>query len=247
MRTIRAALREIAERAGLGLASHPTTTKSRLTERFTYPSVNGTTKRLKVEINLDDVPAAVFLDRRHLAVDTDWWTGTTDVLTFQPAELVATKFRALAQRSKGRDLNDLDIAHRTLGIDDDQLGQIAAHYLHHARVHPNQFRARLAAHLADHDFIADVAVYLTDPAIAGDPQALVQRWICWSDQHLDLPFARLAHDHAPSNRKAQAIADLEHRLASNDEQCPIHELDGATWRRCPHHLNDQRSPDHGEA
>lgn len=245
MRTIRAAIREIAERTGLDLASHPTTTRGRLTERFTYPSVGGTTRRVKVEINLDDVPAAAPLDRRNLAADTDWWSGATDVLTFQPAELIATKFRALAQRSKGRDLNDLDIAHRTLGIDDEQLGQIAAHYLHHADIHPNQFRARLAAHVADPDFVADVAVYLTDPTTAGDPQTLVHRWISWTDRHLDLPYARLTHEHAPSNRKARAITDIEDRLASGNQQCPIHVLDGGSWRRCPHHLSNQQCPDHG--
>lgn len=245
MRTIRTALREIAENVGLGLASHPTTTRSRLTERFTYTSVSDNPRRLKVEINLDDVPPAAPLDRREVAVDTDWWSGATYVLTFQPAELIATKFRALAQRSKGRDLNDLDVAHRTLDIDDDQLGQIAAHYLHHAGVHPSQFRARLAAHLADPDFVGDVAVYLTDPTTAGDPHTLVRRWIRWTDHHLDLPFAQLAHDRSPSKRKARTIADLEHRLAAGDEQCPIHEPDGTAWRRCPHDLDGQVCPDHG--
>lgn len=245
MRTIRAAIRDIAERVGLGIAANPTTTRSRLTERFTYRSIGGATRRIKVEINLDDVPAATSLDRRNLAAATDWWSGATDVLTFQPAELIATKFRALAQRSKGRDLNDLDVAHRTLGIDDEQLGQIAAHYLHHAGIHPNQFRARLAAHLADPDFVADVAVYLTDPATAGNPDVLVYRWISWTDRHLDLPYTRLADDHAPSKRKARAISDIEARLASGNDRCPIHLLDAGSWRRCPHHLSNQRCPDHG--
>ncbi len=107
--------------------------------------------------------------------------------TFTPVELIATKFRALAQRSKGRDLNDLDVAHRELGLDDERLGRAAAHYLFHAGVHPSQFHARLAAHLADPDFVSDVAVYLVDPAAAGDPPTLVHRWVLWTDRHLDLP------------------------------------------------------------
>lgn len=245
MRTMRSAIRSIAEHTGLGLAPHPTTTRNRLNERFTYTSIDGLPRRLKVEINLDDVPHAAPLERRPLAVDTDWWTGASDVLTFTPAELIATKFHALAQRSKGRDLNDLDVAHRTLGIDDDQLGQIAAHYLHHAEVKPSQFRARLAAHLADDDFVADVAVYLLDPANAGDPTMLVHRWIRWSDRHLDLPFVRLAYDQSPSKRKARAITDIEDRLAAGEQQCPIHELDLGTWRRCPHPVEGAECPDHG--
>ncbi len=245
MRTMRAALRAIATKLGLGVASHPTTTRSRLTERFTYTSINGTPRRLKVEINLDDVPAAASLDRRRLAAATDWWTGSADVLTFQPAELIATKFRALAQRSKGRDLNDLDTAHRVLAIDNDQLGQIAAYYLRHAGVSPNQFRVRLAAHLAEPDFVADIGIYLVDPTTAGPARSLVNRWVRWSDRHLDLPFARLAHDDAPSKRKARAIADVEHRLSSGQQWCPVHELDESTWRRCPLKLNNRHCPHHG--
>lgn len=245
MRTMRAALAEIAAKIGVGVASHPTTTRRRLTERFTYTSINGIPRRLKVEINLDDVPAAAPLGRRHLAAATDWWTGSAEVLTFQPAELIATKFRALAQRSKGRDLNDLDTAHRVLAINNDQLGQIAAHYLHHAGVSPNQFRARLAAHLAEPDFVADVAIYLIDPATAGDPRTLVNRWIRWCDQHLDLPFAHLADDDAPSKRKARVVDDITHRLSAGTQQCPVHELSDSTWRRCSHQLSGHRCPDHG--
>ncbi|MBK5221621.1 MAG: nucleotidyl transferase AbiEii/AbiGii toxin family protein [Acidimicrobiia bacterium] len=100
---------------------------------------------------------------------SDWWSGGSDLLTFQPVELIATKFRALAQRSKGRDLNDLDVAHRQLALDDELLGQAAAHYLFHAELHPGEFRARLAAHLGDPDFVVDVAAYLVEPRHGGRP------------------------------------------------------------------------------
>ena len=43
------------------------------------------------------------------------------VPTFQPAELVATKIRALYQRSKGRDLFDLWLALDQLGVDPDEI------------------------------------------------------------------------------------------------------------------------------
>ena len=43
-------------------------------------------------------------------MDSDWWTGSAEVQTFQAPELVATKIRALYQRSKGRDLYDLWLA-----------------------------------------------------------------------------------------------------------------------------------------
>lgn len=245
MRTLRAGLRDVAERIGLEVTKHAKTTRARLTEHLAYQSIGGTNRRIKVEINLDEVPAVAALERRALAADTDWWSGGADLLTFQPVELIATKFRALAQRSKGRDLNDLDVAHQQLALDNDALGEVAAHYLFHAEVHPGEFRARLAAHLSDPEFVVDVAAYLVDPATAGDPSTLVTRWIRWSDEHLDFPFAQLAATRAPSNRKQRAIDDIRLRLASGTGQCPVHEYDDQTWHRCAHQLKDGACPEHG--
>ena len=248
MRTLRAGLRDVAERIGLEVSKHAKTTRTRLTEHLGYTSIGGTNRRIKVEINLDEVPAVAALERRALAADTDWWSGGADLLTFQPVELIATKFRALAQRSKGRDLNGRDVAHRQLALGDEQLGRAASHYLLHAEVHPGQFRARLAAHLADPEFVNDVAAYLVDPTTAGDPGTLVTRWIRWTDQHLDLAFAQLAADRAPSKRKQRAVQEIEERLASGTEQCPTHDFDGQVWRRCSRQMHGTDAcPDHGPA
>lgn len=245
LRRLRSGLREVAEMIGLEVGKHAKTTRSRLTEHLGYTDLGGTPRRIKVEINLDEVPAVESLDRRPLAADTDWWTGAADLLTFTPVELIATKFRALAQRSKGRDLNDLDVAHRELGLDDERLGRAAAHYLFHADIHPSQFRARLAAHLADPEFVSDLAVYLVDPAGAGDPPTLVHRWILWTDRYLDLPYARLAFETLPSKRKERVIDEIAEHLASGAERCSIHESDGHRWRRCAHQLENGACPDHG--
>lgn len=245
MRTLRTGLREVAEGLGLGVAKNAKTTRTRLTEHLPFESLLGHALRIKVEINLDEVPAVHPLERRSMAVDTEWWTGGGELLTFQPVELIATKFRALAQRSKGRDLNDLDVAKRELDLDDELLGVAAAHYLFHAEVHPGEFRARLAAHLSDPEFVVDVAAYLVDLATAGDPSTLVTRWIRWSDEHLDLPFALLAAAQAPSKRKQRAVDDIRQRLASGAGQCPVHEYDGQAWRRCAHQLEDGACPQHG--
>ena len=236
MRTLRSRLRDVAESVGLGVSKHAKTTRSRLTEYLSFTSGRGQERKVKVEINLDEAPAVAPLDRRSLAAETDWWSGSADLLTFQSVELIATKFRALAQRSKGRDLNDLDVAHRQLRLADEPLGRAAAHYLLHAEVHPGQFRARLAAHLADHDFVVDVAAYLVDPTKAGDPHLLVERWIRWTDQHLDLAFAQLAAGRAPSKRKRRAVDEIRERLESGAAQCPAHDFDGQVWRRCPNQL-----------
>jgi hypothetical protein len=208
----------------------------------------------QAEIDLDEVPAVAPLERRTLAADTDWWSGSADLLTFEPVELLATKFRALAQRSKGRDINDLDVAHRQLELPNEPLGRAAglpgcraaAHYLFYAEVHPGEFRARLAAHLSDPTFVADVDAYLDDPTTAADPRTLVTRWIRWTDLHLDLPYAQLAAERAPSNRRERAIQEIKTRLADGIEHCPVHvETDGG-WSRCAQRLNSASCPEHGQ-
>lgn len=73
-------------------------------------SVDGLPIRIKIEVNTHERAPALHPIHLHHGIDTRWWTGQVPVLTFQPAELIATKIRALYQRSKGRDLFDLWLA-----------------------------------------------------------------------------------------------------------------------------------------
>lgn len=72
--------------------------------------------RIKVEVNTFERSPARDLVRVPFSVESPWYTGSADVLTFSLAELVATKIRALFQRSKGRDLFDLWLAMVHLGV-----------------------------------------------------------------------------------------------------------------------------------
>ncbi len=73
-------------------------------------SSHGEVIRIKIEINTHE--RSPVLPHQHVRhrIESDWWTGEAEVLTFQTAELIATKIRALYQRSKGRDLFDLWLA-----------------------------------------------------------------------------------------------------------------------------------------
>lgn len=73
--------------------------------------------RIKIEINTRERSPALRPIRREHRVDSPWWAGAATVQTFQPAELVATKIRALYQRSKGRDLFDLWLALEHLHVE----------------------------------------------------------------------------------------------------------------------------------
>lgn len=72
--------------------------------------------RIKVEVNTHERTPANPLIRIPYQVDSSWFTGEADVLTFTFDEVVATKIRALFQRSKGRDLFDLWLAVTQLDV-----------------------------------------------------------------------------------------------------------------------------------
>ena len=66
--------------------------------------------RLKLEINTSETEAFDTPQTLPFRVGNPWFTGEASVPTFSRAEMLATKFRALLQREKGRDLFDLSHA-----------------------------------------------------------------------------------------------------------------------------------------
>nr|WP_051208944.1 nucleotidyl transferase AbiEii/AbiGii toxin family protein [Propionicicella superfundia] len=84
------------------------------------------------------------------------------MLTFQPAELVATKIRALYQRSKGRDLFDLWLALDHLQLAPDEILSAFGPY------RPEGLTAARAAE--------NLARKLADPVFRADLDPLVPRW-----------------------------------------------------------------------
>ncbi|MGH9008581.1 MAG: nucleotidyl transferase AbiEii/AbiGii toxin family protein [Acidimicrobiia bacterium] len=108
------ALREIASTVGMEAATD-VAQFPKFFFRSSFESGSGR-MQIKVEINTYETsPARPHIRLRH-EVKSRWWSGTAEVLTFEPAELVATKLRALYQRRKGRDLFDLWLALTQMGL-----------------------------------------------------------------------------------------------------------------------------------
>ena len=108
------ALRSIGERVGFervntAIGQHP---KARFRSTF----ATGGAMTIKVEINTFERSPARPIVHRSFGVDSPWFTGHAEVPTFDLAELIATKIRALFQRKKGRDLFDLWLAVRQAGV-----------------------------------------------------------------------------------------------------------------------------------
>lgn len=108
--TVLDGLREVADQIGLGVRGTKISQHPKLTLRGWSEDDPNLPLRIKIEINTHETSPARALIRVPFAITNPWFTGETEVLTFDPAELVATKLRALYQRKKGRDLFDLWLA-----------------------------------------------------------------------------------------------------------------------------------------
>jgi len=125
-------------------------------------SADGTTLRIKVEINTHErSPARPLICMPHV-VDSPWWSGQGDILTFTPAELVWTKIRALFQRKKGRDLFDIWLALTELNLDPNDILDALPTYA------PPGLTAKRA--------VADLQAKVLDPTFRTDIAPLVDPW-----------------------------------------------------------------------
>lgn len=74
---------------------------------YKYESVDKNPARLKIEINTTEHFKVLPLKTVPFSMDSAWFAGATNIITYEMDELMATKLRALYQRRKGRDLFDV--------------------------------------------------------------------------------------------------------------------------------------------
>jgi predicted nucleotidyltransferase component of viral defense system len=115
--------------------------------------------RLKVEINTAEREAYDAPQAIPFRVDNPWFAGEADVATFSKEEMLATKLRALLQRSKGRDL--FDLAHALDVFDALNAGRVVAcfgQYLESSGIRISRAEAeqRMFAKLNNPGFLADM-------------------------------------------------------------------------------------------
>ncbi len=114
--------------------------------------------RLKIEINSREHFTELGLARVPYAVESRWFTGEANVTTFEIAELLGTKLRALYQRKKGRDLFDLWLALAQGLVDADELLRCFHRYMseEERRVTRALFEANLHEKARRRDFRGDI-------------------------------------------------------------------------------------------
>ena len=141
--------------------------------RFESETKPITPLKLKVETNTREHFFMLGPRRERFEVESPWYSGTADVLTYEPEELLGTKLRALYQRKKGRDLFDLSEAlTRFSGLDPEKVVACFISYLERdgRRVTRADFDANVAEKIEDSLFLSDVPPLLAS-GVSFDPVA----------------------------------------------------------------------------
>lgn len=120
--------------------------------------------RLKLEINCKEhfnvLPWVAF----PFEVESDWFTGNAAIRTYNINELLGTKLRALYQRSKGRDLFDLDYSRLNLVLDYDTILECFHKYMEFSVGKPPSQK----------EFLLNMEEKENDPNFTGDMEALLR-------------------------------------------------------------------------
>jgi len=77
--------------------------------------------RLKLEINCKEHFHVLDWVDFPFEIESEWFSGKAKIRTYNINELLGTKLRALYQRSKGRDLFDIDYSRQNIDLDHEQI------------------------------------------------------------------------------------------------------------------------------
>lgn len=118
-----------------------------------------TSMKLKVEINCREHFTEFGHKKIKYQVDTSWFSGSGNVVTYELEEILGTKLRALYQRSKGRDLFDLFWALTNTDVDTEKVLQAYYTYMNFSVSKipgRKQFMANMDKKINDPEFIGDI-------------------------------------------------------------------------------------------
>lgn len=125
--------------------------------------------RLKIEINCREHGSFLGLNPVAHQMKSSWFSGNTEIISYQTEELLGTKLRALYQRSKGRDLFDLWFAVTNLNPDCDKVVYCFKKYMETCN----------GQTLSKAEFLENLGKKMLDPEFLGDTTGLLRPKITW--------------------------------------------------------------------
>ena len=155
------ALEEIA--AGIGLERHAVEQSGEMVHMVldAEPTVPPGRIRIRIEANVTETKPYRDPIKVPLQVESGWWHGEAEIATFVLDELMATKLRALYQRSKGRDLFDLWLVLTEHSVDDEEVVTGLRHYMEGKAFIYSSFARNLQEKLEDEGFRNDLDELVT--------------------------------------------------------------------------------------
>ena len=141
-------------------------TEGRVTFRYGFESEDGLPLKLKVEINTREHFSVYGYKAFPFTVESRWFKGSTKIPTYEIEELLGTKFRALYQRKRGRDLFDLWYAFNRGGttLDPSRVVESFLQYMKHEEhsISRALFEENLIGKKEDSEFKGDMEPLLTN-------------------------------------------------------------------------------------
>lgn len=125
---------------------------------YRFDSEGGIPLRLKVEVNCREHHTIFGIQDVKYGMQSDWYTGEALIPSYQLAELLGTKMRALYQRRKGRDLFDMWFALIQGNVDPDAVIKAWNFYMEKEdnSVTQKEFLENMEKKIADQDFSRDM-------------------------------------------------------------------------------------------
>ena len=111
------------------------------------------------------------LIQKPFSIENQWVSGNCQLTTYRLEELLGTKFRALYQRRKGRDLFDLFYVLTHADVDIDKILLCHEKYISFVAEQPpsyRQFIANMEEKMQNPEFTEDMTMILR-PGLAYDP------------------------------------------------------------------------------
>ncbi len=120
--------------------------------------------RFKLEINCKEHFNVLNWVDFPFSVESEWFSGNAKIRTYNINELLGTKLRALYQRSKGRDLFDLNYSRLNLELDLEKIFTCFKEYITFATGNrppgKREFLLNIEEKENDTDFIGDMEALL---------------------------------------------------------------------------------------
>ena len=132
--------------------------RANLYYRYPQEGKPGIRLRLKIEINTREHFAVLPYQSILLKITSQWYSGEAGITSFHFNELIATKFRALYQRKKGRDLYDLWLATQNAQFNSAEVIACFQQYMasEDKRITRANFEENLFLKLKDPNFTTDI-------------------------------------------------------------------------------------------